>query len=214
MPASSDNPANGLDRRGFLRATAAMGGAAALGVLGASPAEAQRDELPPVGAEIPYSMLATDTQVRIRTDLVRVDFRGGIKHRVEADPYDPDRSVRLRTLEFKVTGKLPDDNGTEGGTITLEQNNPDADVQSRLRLTQGNPPRYEMVMVLSFTMTIDRPGSERLVLTTEDPARLFARLTQFPPQRDLYELENPVDLVLPDTTIVTLRRFPVKVSGL
>lgn len=70
------------------------------------------------------------------------------------------------------------------------------------------------------TITIDQPDdarSEPLVLTTKDPALLIGKLTQFPPRGDLYQLQNPVDLVLPDdpdTTIATIQRFPVKVGGL
>ncbi len=57
---------------------------------------------------------------------------------------------------------------------------------------------------------------EPLILTTKDPALLIGKLTQFPPKGDLYQLQNPVDLVLPDdadTTIATIEKFPVKVGG-
>ncbi|AXB48191.1 hypothetical protein A4R43_00360 [Amycolatopsis albispora] len=68
-------------------------------------------------------------------------------------------------------------------------------------------------------MTVDTGARthEPLVLTTKEPAQLIGRLTQFPPRGDLYRLQNPVDLVLPDnpdTTIATIERFPVKIGGL
>ncbi|MEU2135473.1 hypothetical protein, partial [Streptomyces sp. NPDC018352] len=47
---------------------------------------------------------------------------------------------------------------SKGGTITIEQNDIDVDAKSLLRLTQRFPPRFEQVMVLSFTMTIDQPS--------------------------------------------------------
>jgi hypothetical protein len=176
--------------------------------------------LPPIGAEIPMSIFAKSVPLRIRTSLVSVDFRGGIKVRVDVNPDDPMNSTRLRVVGFRLTAELPHaDSIMQGSTITIEQNDVDVDATSLLRLTQRFPPRYEQVMLLSFTMTIDQPGdsvAEPLVLTTKDPAKLIGHLTQFPPRGDLYQLQNPVDLVLPDdpdTTIATIEKFPAKIGG-
>ncbi|CAO3568993.1 unnamed protein product [Mortierella alpina] len=176
--------------------------------------------LPPIGAEIPMSMLAINVPMRIRTSLVTVDFRGGMKQRVEFNPDDPTNSRRLRIVGFRMSAELPDN----GGTLTIEQNDIDVDAKSLLKLTQRFPPRYEQVTLLSFTLTIDQPDErslakrrEPLVLTTKDPMKLIGQLTQFPPRGDLYQLQNPVDLVLPDdpdTTIATIQKFPVKIGGL
>jgi len=248
MPAPNDetpetpgpgNPAPGKDRRDFLKGAAAaaalgVGGVAAGGLLGGPSAQAspQQTGLPPLGAEIPCSCLAINTPLQIRTSLVSVDFRGGIRVRVDVNPDDPLNSVRLRVVGHRVTAELPGGDSADqgGGTITLEQNDVDVDAKSLLKLTQRFPPRYEQIMVLSFTMTIDQPDSllrragiqsrkayEPLVLTTKNPAQLVGQLTQFPPRGDLYRLQNPVDLVLPDdpdTTIATIQKFPVKVGGL
>ena len=178
--------------------------------------------LPPIGAEIPMSMLAINTPLQIRNSLVTVDFRGGIKVRVEVNPDDPNNSVRLRVVGFKMSAELPGGDGArQGGTITIEQNDVDVDPQSLLRLAQRFPPKYEQIMVLSFTMTIDQPEQDRLteplMLTTKDPAKLIGNLTRFPPKGDLYQLQNPVDLIdleNPDTVIATIQKFPVKVGGL
>ncbi|MFE2521619.1 hypothetical protein [Streptomyces mirabilis] len=62
---------------------------------------------PPIGAEIPCSMLAINSPLKIRNSLVTVDFRGGIKHRVDANPNDPINSVRMRTVGFKISAELP-----------------------------------------------------------------------------------------------------------
>ncbi|MEV6825145.1 hypothetical protein [Amycolatopsis sp. NPDC051102] len=198
---------------------AAAGMAAVLLVGGASAAQAvtpRQTGLPPVGAEIPMSMLAINTPLQIRTALVSVDFRGGMKVRVEQNPDDPINSRRLRIVGFRMSAELP---GDDGGTITLEQNDVDADAASMLKLTQNYPPRYEHILSLPFTMTIDQPDSRRepLVLVTKTPALLVGRLTQYPPRGDLHQLQNPVDLVLPDdpdTTTATIRKFPVKMGGL
>ncbi len=112
-----------------------------------------------------------------------------------------------------------------GGSITIEQNDVDIDPKSLLRIAQGFPPKFEQIMVLSFTMVVGQPQAmgparaayEPLILTTKDPARLIGSLTQFPPKGDLYQLQNPVDLVdleNPDTVVATIRQFPVKVGGL
>jgi hypothetical protein len=227
----------GGDRRGFLKGAAAAaalgrGGAAPGGLLGGPAAQAAPGPggLPPIGAEIPCSCLAINTPLQIRTALVSVDFRGGIKVRVDVNPDDPYNSVRLRVVGHRVSAELPGGDDKQGGTITIEQNDVDVDAKSLLTLTQKFPPKYEQIMVLSFIMTIDQPEKvlraagiksskayEPLVLTTKNPAQLVGQLTQFPPRGDLYRLQNPVDLVLPDdpdTTIATIQKFPVKVGGL
>ena len=155
----------------------------ALAIGGAPPAQASSATgLPPIGSEIPMSMLALNVPITIHHRLMTVDFRGGIKTRTEVNPHDPINGVRLRVVGFRVTAELPE---RDGGTITIDQP--------------------------------DDARSEPLVLTTKDPALLIGKLTQFPPRGDLYQLQNPVDLVLPDdpdTTIATIQRFPVKVGGL
>jgi len=233
-----ENPqaGGGPDRRDFLKgsAAAAMAGIAASSLIGGPAAQAAPlpGGLPPIGAEIPCSCLAINTPLRIRTSLVTVDFRGGIKVRVDVNPDDPINSVRLRVVGHKVSAELPGDLSDKagGGSITIEQNDVDVDAKSLLRLTQRFPPKYEQIMVLSFTMVIEQPermlqmagiqsrkAYEPLILTTKDPAKLIGTLTQFPPRGDLYQLQNPVDLIdleNPDVTVATIEKFPVKVGGL
>ncbi|MFD7117532.1 hypothetical protein ACFWAA_10855 [Streptomyces sp. NPDC059922] len=173
--------------------------------------------LPPIGAEIPCSSLAINTPLKIRTALVTVDFRGGFKQRVDVNPDDPINSVRMRMVGLKFSAELPD--GDEGAkrTITIEQNDVDADAPSRLRVIQAFPPRFEHMIIANLTMAIEQSEGEPLILTTKDPARLIGKLTQYPPKGDLYQLQEPVDLVLPDdpdTVIATIEKFPAKVGGL
>ncbi|MFB7588314.1 hypothetical protein [Streptomyces sp. NPDC056169] len=177
--------------------------------------------LPPIGAEIPCSRLAINTPLRIKDELVTVDFRGGIKHRVDVNPDDPMNSVRMRTVGHKMSAELPGEDGKSPGTITIEQNDVDVDAPTILRLTQNFPPKYEFREVSTFTMVIERPGDGNgyapLVLTTKEPMVLIGQLTQYPPRGDLYKLEKPVELVdLEDPTkvLAVIERFPVKVGGL
>jgi len=237
-----DQPEAGADRRRFLKgaaAAAAVGGITAASFLNAPGAAAAPGApaapnplLPPIGAEIPCSCLAINTPLQIRTSLITVDFRGGIKVRVDVNPNDPVNSVRLRVVGHKVSAELPgaQSTGASGGSITIEQNDVDVDPKSLLRITQSFPPKFEQIMVLSFTMVIEQPQAmlamagiksskayEPLILTTKDPAKLIGSLTQFPPKGDLYQLQNPVDLIdleNPDTVVATIKQFPVKVGGL
>ncbi|RKT54575.1 hypothetical protein [Saccharothrix australiensis] len=188
--------------------------------------------LPKIGVEIPCSCLALNTPMTIGTGLFTLDFKGGIKVRIEVNPQEPLNSVRLRVVGHKISAELPADDlaGSRPTTVTIEQQDIDIDTKSVLRLVSKFPPKFEQLMVLSFTMTIDNPEavlrnagvqvttpSEPLVLSTKNPVQLSSKLTKFPPKGDMYKLENPMELVLPDnpdTTIVKIDKFPVKVGGL
>ena len=193
--------------------------AVALTVAVSPSAQAARQPLlPPVGAVIPMPMLALNVPMTIQSAPVTVDFWGRLKVRVDANPNDPINSVRLRVVGFKMSGELPARAG--GGSITIAQNDVDVDPKSLLRIVQSFPPMFEQIMVLSFTMVIEQPQSrmaEPLILTTRDPAKLIGSLTQFPPKGDLYQLQNPVDLIdleNPDTVAANIQKFPVKVGGI
>ncbi|MER5820778.1 hypothetical protein ABT086_00240 [Streptomyces mirabilis] len=175
--------------------------------------------LPPIGAEIPCSMLAVNTPLQIRTSLLSLDFRGGIKHRVEVNPDDPDNSVRMRVVGFKLTADLPQGDGAGGrGAITIEQNDVDVDPKSLLRVVQQNPPKIESLMALyGFTMVIDQDGEPLVLTPRDDTGQLIATLPHYPPKADQYQLRRPIELVLPDdpeTTIATIQKLPLKVGGL
>ncbi|MFE9749004.1 hypothetical protein ACFYOT_29200 [Saccharothrix saharensis] len=186
--------------------------------------------LPKIGVEIPCSCLALNTPMTIGTSLFTLDFKGGIKIRVEVNPNQPLNSVRLRVVGHKISAELPAEDGSEPTTVTIEQKDLDVDAKSVLRLMSTFPPKFEQLMVLDFTMTIDNPEavlrsagvrttvpSEPLVLSTKNPVQLTSKLAKFPPRGDIYKLQNPMELVLPDnpdTTIVKIDSFPIKVGGL
>jgi hypothetical protein len=160
------------------------------------------------------SGLAINTPLTIRDEFVRVDFHGRFNQRVDVNPEDPYNSVGLRVMGFRMSGNL--DGGNQSGSITIEID-VDVDPKSTLRQIKDFPPLYENRYVLPFAMTIARPDTEQLLLMTKSPAILSGRITQFPPKADLYQLENPVDLAAPDdpdTTVVTIHKFPVKLGGL
>ncbi|MFJ5646162.1 hypothetical protein [Streptomyces sp. NPDC093223] len=174
--------------------------------------------LPPVGTEIPCSVLAVDTPLAIGDKLVSVDFRGGWRHRVDVAPEDPENSVRLRLVGFGAAADFrgPDDAEARGGVV-IEQGGADLDPGSVLRLTQEMPPAYECTLVMgACVVTIHQPGSEPLVLSNKGSFTLVTQLTQYPPRGDMFQLRKPVDFVdpaAPDTVVATIGRFPVEVGG-
>lgn len=157
------------------------------------------------------SALAVDTPLQICDEAVSVDFRGGLKVRVDVNPEDPDNSVTLRMVSYKWEAQLPD---SGGGSITIEQGDVDIDPQSRLRINQEN--EYEHLCALLFTMTIDRPGTEPLILNAKSPATLIAKVSQYPPKAEVHTLQKPVDFSTEDDpdTVVTILEFPLKMGGL
>jgi hypothetical protein len=88
-------------------------------------------------------------------------------------------------------------------------------VNTPLRI-RDEPNQYEHLCVLSFIMTIDRPGTEPLILEAKSPATLIAKLSQYPPRGDLHTLQKPVDFATQDNpaTVVTILQFPLKMGGL
>lgn len=168
--------------------------------------------LPPIGAEIPSSMIAVGSKLEYGGRTYTLDFRGGIKQRIDVNPYDPFNSVRLRTVGFRVSGE------SEGlGSVTFEQNDVDVDAPSTLRLTQRFPPKFEERDMINFSADIEEPGGKSIVLQSKEPMVLIASLTQYPAKGDRYQLQQPVELVNPehsDTVVARLTAFPSKRGGL
>ncbi|MFI8086652.1 hypothetical protein ACIF6L_38440 [Kitasatospora sp. NPDC086009] len=175
--------------------------------------------LPPIGAEIPCSSLALSTSLQVGADLLTVDFRGGLKTRVDVNPDDPMNSVRLRLVGLRFTAEIPEDAG--GGTLTIEQNDADMEARGRLTVTQQFPPLYDCSLDLgTCALGIERPKSDRLVLVPKEKrawALTSKRLTQYPPRGDMFDLKDAVEFVdpaKPDDIAAALRKFSAKVGGL
>nr|WP_052479193.1 glutaminyl-peptide cyclotransferase [Kibdelosporangium sp. MJ126-NF4]CEL22867.1 glutamine cyclotransferase [Kibdelosporangium sp. MJ126-NF4]CTQ90007.1 glutamine cyclotransferase [Kibdelosporangium sp. MJ126-NF4] len=201
--------------------------AAVLVLPGAAPASAtarQLSPLPPAGTEITSEIIAQRTPVRLRTGLVTVDFKGSVTQRVETNPQEPDKSVLLRTLSFRVTGTLPYiyDRGRQvGGVITLEQQTDgDSEPQSVLKQTPHGPTPYEYTLVLGFMATIvpwDHPQTaEPLLLVPNKPAELVGQIARYTPRGERFDLTERVDLVPPnepDVIIATIEQFPAHLGS-
>jgi hypothetical protein len=202
----------------------------------ASHAVADDGPLPEEGEKFELAMSSKGITLKYDDQTLTYDAEGSWAGEVEANrDGDDSKSVRLHTTEFSMSSDDEGDTGGGGGTradgddgtITIELVEEDGngggdgdgdgngDEESLLELTQEDPARYEHTMVLSFTVTIEQPQRESLVLTTKEPAKLVGKLTEFPPTDDSYTLEDPVELVSADNrdeTVATIEKFPVKVG--
>ncbi|MFE1027709.1 hypothetical protein ACFW5I_24590 [Streptomyces sp. NPDC058818] len=179
-------------------------GAAAAPLPAASAVERASASMPPVGSVISSELEATDTAIELETGLVTLNLKGTLTQQVEPDPVeDPSISVRLRTTGFHVEGQSADGRYR----ITIEQKGIDTDPRSLLRRLEGG---YQEVDVIPVTTTIDEADKPSVVLESADPVRLLADLRSFPAQGDLYQLQVPVDLVVPgnSTPAAQLVGFP------
>lgn len=169
--------------------------------------------LPPIGLEIPCSCYAVNVPLRINVlGVITLDFKGGIRIRIEANVSSGLGGVRLRVIGHEVFADSP-----ALGTVTISQSDIDTTPLSLLEII-GNSPVFRQTMFLDFTVTVEKPpaGEGPLVLSTTKTAKLLnPRLTNFPPQGDVYQLQEPIDLApagAPDQVVATLLQFPVTVS--
>ncbi|MEU1345338.1 hypothetical protein [Streptomyces sp. NPDC005827] len=164
-----------------------------------------------IGAEIPCSRIAINSEFEYQGKTLTVDFHGGLRYRADVDPDDPTTGVRLRIIGWRVAAE------SEMGAIVLEQNDVGVGPKSRVHLTLQFPPVYEVRETIGFTATISTDDSPVVLTTKEDVVVLCPRVTQFPPRGDLYKLEKAVELVdpkAPDTVVGRLLKFDAKTGGL
>lgn len=169
--------------------------------------------LPPIGLEIPCSCYAVNVPLRVDVlGIVRLDFKGGIKVRVEENIAGGLGGVKLKVIGHEVSAYSP-----VLGKVTISQADIDTTPLSLLELTSNLPPTFRQTMFLDFTVTIEKPpgGSGPLVLSNTKTAVLLNNLTVFPPQGAVYQLQEPVDLApvgAPNQVVAQLQQFPVTVS--
>lgn len=200
------------DRRPLRPLRPLMAALAALLMWTGPAAQAESGVLPPIGTEIPMSVTAPDTPVEIDGELVRINFRGAIRVRVEADPDEhPHKQVHLNVLGFEVKGRSPD-----GVEVTLVQHDDEVAPPSILRDTQQFPPRLENLLNVHISATIERPGTAPLELVSANPMTLRNDdLRGFPPSGDLHRLQCAVGLAPPGSPIsaATILEFPARIGG-
>ena len=170
--------------------------------------------LPPIGLEIPFSCYAVNVPLQVNVlGLIQLDFKGGIRVRVEANLAGGLGGVRLKVIGHEVSADSP-----VLGKVTISQADIDTTPLSLLEVLSNMPPKFRQTMLLDFTVTVEKPpgGGPPLVLSNTKTAKLMNdSLTVFPPQGSVYQLQQPVDLApvgAPNQVMATLQQFPVTVS--
>ncbi|OJT25756.1 hypothetical protein BO221_07840 [Archangium sp. Cb G35] len=166
--------------------------------------------LPPIGLEIPSSCYAVNIPLKLDVlGIVNLDFKGGIRERVEANLTGGLGGVKLKVIGFEVSADSP-----VLGKVTMSQADIDTTPLSLLELTHNLPPTFRQTKFLDFTLTIEKPpgGGPPLVLSNTKTAWLVNdKLSAFPPQGHVYQLQQPVDLApagAPNQVVAQLLQFP------
>ncbi|MFI5681590.1 hypothetical protein [Streptomyces cellulosae] len=167
--------------------------------------------LPPIGLEIPCSSYAVDVPLQINVlGLIPLDFKGGIKFRVEETVPGGQGGVKMRIIGEEYSADSP-----VLGKVTLSQAYVDTTPLSLLEVTSTMPPVLRHTLFHDFTLTIEKPpaGDGPAVLSNpRTMTTLCDRLTVFPPQGSIYQLQQPVDfapLDNPGQVVAQLLPFPM-----
>lgn len=170
--------------------------------------------LPSIGLEIPCSAYGVNVPLQVDVlGLIRLDFKGKINQRVEENLSRELGGVKLKTIGFEFSANSP-----VLGTVTMSRSNIDVTPLSLLELIKNLPPTLRHTIFSDFTLTIEKPpgGGSPLVLSNTKTARLFNdKLTVYPPQGAVYQLQEPVDLApvgAPNQVVAQLQQFPVTVT--
>lgn len=83
---------------------------------------------------------------------------------------------------------------------------------STLRVQSSFPPVIQETDVIQLVMTIERAGQPPITVHSANPAVLTATLRAFPPQGDDYQLQNPVDFVVPGNATPVARLLGLSVN--
>ncbi|MDI1475996.1 hypothetical protein [Polyangium sp. y55x31] len=145
--------------------------------------------------------------------IVTLDFKGGIKVRVEKKI-----DTGLGGVLFKIIGHEVSADSPVLGRVTLSQADIDTTPLSPLELISNLPPKFRNTLFHDFTFTIEKPpgGGPPLVLSnTKTAALINDNLTVFPPQGSVYHLREPVDLApvgAPNHVVATIQAMAFTVS--
>jgi hypothetical protein len=171
--------------------------------------------LPAIGREISYSMQADEVPLQMNgLGMVTIDFKGGIKKRIENNFTDGLGGVRQLVVGFEASA-----DHEMLGKVTLRLADTEATPLSLLEITSSQPPTYRETIFLGVQLTIERPpgGGPPLVLSDTRTLQLVSdRLPGFPPQGSVYQLNQPVELARvddPTQVVATLLQFPAAMSA-
>lgn len=170
--------------------------------------------LPPIGLEIPCSWYAVNVPFNVNVlGIVTMDFKGGIRFRVEANYGEGLGGVKLKIIGMMLSADSP-----VLGKVTLEQADIDTTPLSLLEVMSNMPPRFRASVLMDFTCTIEKPpgGGPPMVLSNTKNAKLMNdSLTVFPPQGSVFQLQQPVDLApvgAPNHVVAQMLQLPITMS--
>jgi hypothetical protein len=167
--------------------------------------------LPPIGLEIPCSGYAVNVPLKIDAlGLVTLDFKGGIRVRVEANLGGGLGGVKLRIIGEEYSADHP-----VLGKLTLAQSDIDTTPLSLLEVVSNMPPKFKNTLFHDFTLTVEKfPGATgpTVLANTRTMTTLNDSLPMFPPQGDVYQMLEPVDFAPvgnPGSPVAQLMAFPM-----
>jgi hypothetical protein len=150
--------------------------------------------LPPVGSDVPIASHAADSPLRVDVlGVVPLDFKGGIRFRVVERI-----SSGLGGVRLQITGNEWSADSPVLGRVTISQADVDTTPLSTLEVVDERSTLRD-TWRLDWTVTIEKPpgGGPPLVLVNTRTAELRNdRLSHWPPQGAVYQLQAPVDLAL------------------
>ncbi|KOY53472.1 hypothetical protein ADK59_35515 [Streptomyces sp. XY332] len=163
--------------------------------------------------EIPCCGYAVDVPLKIDAiGMVQLDFKGGIRVRIESNLNNGLGGRRLKIIGEEYSADHP-----ELGRVTLSQADIDATPLSLLEVITNTPPQYKNTLFHDFTLTIDKfPGSNGpMTLSNTKTLATLGDLTVFPPQGDIYQLQQPIDFAPvgnPGKVVAQLTALPMTMS--
>jgi hypothetical protein len=170
--------------------------------------------LPPIGLEIPISQYAVNVPLQVNVlGLITVDFKGGIKVRVESNLQSGLGGVKLKIIGHEVSADSP-----ILGKVTLSQKDTDTTPLGTLEVLSNMPPKFRWTQPVDFQLTIEKPpgGGPPLVLeNTKTAIFLCDNMTVFPPQGHVSHLQEPVPLApigAPTQVVAQLLQMPTTSS--
>lgn len=200
----------------FRRAAAATAATTAVATLTGPTASATPDvPPPPVGFELQLNVEAKDVPLTVHGDELSRDFAGTFTARVVSrDPDDPWK-LNFTIVNLDVTSE---DNGDGYGRLNLGNTDGASTPDSTVHVTSQDPPQWEAMLNLDFTMDIEKPHHvpNSVALSTVEPARLSGMGTDFPPQGEPFTLQDPIRLASsgdPDNVVAEFAKFPLQISG-
>ncbi|MGW7296686.1 hypothetical protein [Streptomyces sp. NPDC054829] len=167
--------------------------------------------LPQTGTEISCSGSAVSAPLQINAfGLVTLDFKGHIRFRVESNLPSGLGGVKLKIISEEYTADSP-----ILGKVTLSQTDTITTPLSLLEVTGNAPTTFRNTFFHDFTLTIEKPpsGGGPLVLSnTKTLTTVCNTLKVFPPQGDIYQLQQPADFALvtnPTEVVAQLQQLPM-----